>query len=207
VLRIPLKSAVTDLITPMAKAALKLGITANAVTIAGAIGSWAASLYFFTTGKFFVGTLVITVLVLSDLFDGTMARLSGDQPSKFGALLDSTLDRVTDAILLISLLLWALSDLAQLKNSSATLDRLILLILIALLTGFLISYIKAKAESLDITCEVGIAERSERLIVLLVATGLYGLGVGLALEIGLWILVLINLITVFQRSFHVVKAS
>jgi CDP-diacylglycerol--glycerol-3-phosphate 3-phosphatidyltransferase len=191
----------------MAKAALKLGITANAVTIAGAIGSWAASLYFFTTGKFFVGTLVITVLVLSDLFDGTMARLSGDQPSKFGALLDSTLDRVTDAILLISLLLWALSDLAQLKNSSATLDRLILLILIALLTGFLISYIKAKAESLDITCEVGIAERSERLIVLLVATGLYGLGVGLALEIGLWILVLINLITVFQRSFHVVKAS
>jgi CDP-diacylglycerol--glycerol-3-phosphate 3-phosphatidyltransferase len=207
VLRIPLKSAVTDLITPMAKAALKLGITANAVTIAGAIGSWAASLYFFTTGKFFVGTLVITVLVLSDLFDGTMARLSGDQPSKFGALLDSTLDRVTDAILLISLLLWALSDLAQLKNSSATLDRLILLILIALLTGFLISYIKAKAESLDINCEVGIAERSERLIVLLVATGLYGLGVGLALEIGLWILVLINLITVFQRSFHVVKAS
>jgi CDP-diacylglycerol--glycerol-3-phosphate 3-phosphatidyltransferase len=207
VLRIPLKSAVTDLITPMAKAALKLGITANAVTIAGAIGSWAASLYFFTAGKFFVGTLVITVLVLSDLFDGTMARLSGDQPSKFGALLDSTLDRVTDAILLISLLLWALSDLAQLKNSSATLDRLILLILIALLTGFLISYIKAKAESLDITCEVGIAERSERLIVLLVATGLYGLGVGLALEIGLWILVLINLITVFQRSFHVVKAS
>ena len=206
-LRIPLKSAVTDLITPMAKAALKLGITANAVTIAGAIGSWAASLYFFTAGKFFVGTLVITVLVLSDLFDGTMARLSGDQPSKFGALLDSTLDRVTDAILLISLLLWALSDLAQLKNSSATLDRLILLILIALLTGFLISYIKAKAESLDITCEVGIAERSERLIVLLVATGLYGLGVGLALEIGLWILVLINLITVFQRSFHVVKAS
>jgi len=207
VLRIPLKSAVTDLITPMAKAALKLGITANAVTIAGAIGSWAASLYFFTAGKFFVGTLVITVLVLSDLFDGTMARLSGDQPSKFGALLDSTLDRVTDAILLISLLLWALSDLAQLKNSSATLDRLILLILIALLSGFLISYIKAKAESLDIACEVGIAERSERLIVLLVATGLYGLGVGLALEIGLWILVLINLITVFQRSFHVVKAS
>ena len=206
-LRIPLKSAVTDLITPMAKAALKLGITANAVTIAGAIGSWAASLYFFTAGKFFVGTLVITVLVLSDLFDGTMARLSGDQPSKFGALLDSTLDRVTDAILLISLLLWALSDLAQLKNSSATLDRLILLILIALLSGFLISYIKAKAESLDIACEVGIAERSERLIVLLVATGLYGLGVGLALEIGLWILVLINLITVFQRSFHVVKAS
>jgi CDP-diacylglycerol--glycerol-3-phosphate 3-phosphatidyltransferase len=191
----------------MAKAALKLGITANAVTIAGAIGSWAASLYFFTAGKFFVGTLVITVLVLSDLFDGTMARLSGDQPSKFGALLDSTLDRVTDAILLISLLLWALSDLAQLKNSSATLDRLILLILIALLSGFLISYIKAKAESLDIACEVGIAERSERLIVLLVATGLYGLGVGLALEIGLWILVLINLITVFQRSFHVVKAS
>jgi CDP-diacylglycerol---glycerol-3-phosphate 3-phosphatidyltransferase len=191
----------------MAKVALKLGITANAVTVAGAIGSWVVSLYFFTSGKFFIGTLVITVLVLSDLFDGTMARLSGDQPSKFGALLDSTLDRVTDAMLLISILLWALSDPAQQNNSPTTLDRLVLLILIALLTGFLISYIKAKAESLDISCEVGIAERSERLIILLVATGLYGLGVDLALEIGLWILALINLITVFQRSSHVVKAS
>jgi len=206
-LRIPLKSAVTELITPIARSALKLGITANAVTVFGAVSSWIASLYFFTTGKFFVGTLVITVLVLSDLFDGTMARLSGDQPSKFGALLDSTLDRVTDAILLISLLLWTLSEPPSLMGDLAKLDRIIILLLIALLSGFLISYIKAKAESLDIDCEVGIAERAERLIVLLVATGLYGLGLDPALEIGLWILVVINLITVLQRGYRVMKAS
>ena len=206
-LRIPLKSAITELITPTAKFALKLGITANAVTIFGAISSWVASLYFFTTEKFFVGTLVITVLVLSDLFDGVMARLSGDHHSKFGALLDSTLDRVTDAILLISLLLWALSDPLSLQDDLARLDRIIALLLIALLSGFLISYIKAKAESLDIDCEVGVAERAERLIVLLVATGFYGLGIEPALEIGLWVLVVINLITVFQRSHHVMKAS
>jgi CDP-diacylglycerol--glycerol-3-phosphate 3-phosphatidyltransferase len=69
----------------------------------------------------------------------------------------------------------------------------------------LISYIKARAEGLGIPCEVGVAERAERLIVLLTSTGLYGLGVTSAMAIGLWFLVIINAITVVQRFFVVMR--
>jgi CDP-diacylglycerol--glycerol-3-phosphate 3-phosphatidyltransferase len=71
--------------------------------------------------------------------------------------------------------------------------------LIVLITGSLISYIRARAESLGIDCSVGIAERAERLIVLLVATGLYGLGVSAAIDIGLSLLSVLGVITIAQR--------
>ncbi len=195
-LRIPLKSGVTRLITPIAKGMIRAGITANAITIVGALGSWISSIYFFSRGDFFVGTLVIAFFLLSDLFDGTIARLTSSTGSRFGALLDSTLDRISDAMIFIALILFSV------ENARSWLFPLIL----GLLTGFLISYIKAKAESLSIVCEVGIAERSERLIILLTSTGLYGLGIDSAVIIGLWFLVLLNLITVFQR-FHVVMRA
>ena len=195
-LRIPLKSGVTRLITPIAKGMIRAGITANAITIVGALGSWISSIYFFSRGDFFVGTLVIAFFLLSDLFDGTIARLTSSTVSRFGALLDSTLDRISDAMIFIALILFSV------ENARSWLFPLIL----GLLTGFLISYIKAKAESLSIVCEVGIAERSERLIILLTSTGLYGLGIDSAVIIGLWFLVLLNLITVFQR-FHVVMRA
>lgn len=195
-LRIPLKSGVTRLITPIAKGMIRAGITANAITIVGALGSWISSIYFFSRGDFFVGTLVIAFFLLSDLFDGTIARLTSSTGSRFGALLDSTLDRISDAMIFIALILFSV------ENARSWLFPLIL----GLLTGFLISYIKAKAESLSIVCEVGIAERSERLIILLTSTGLYGLGIDSAVIIGLWFLVLLNLITIFQR-FHVVMRA
>lgn len=195
-LRIPLKSGVTRLITPIAKGMIRAGITANAITIVGALGSWISSIYFFSRGDFFVGTLVIAFFLLSDLFDGTIARLTSSTGSRFGALLDSTLDRISDAMIFIALILFSV------ENAGSWLFPLML----GLLTGFLISYIKAKAESLSIDCEVGIAERSERLIILLTSTGLYGLGIDSAVIIGLWFLVLLNLITVFQR-FHVVMRA
>jgi CDP-diacylglycerol--glycerol-3-phosphate 3-phosphatidyltransferase len=79
--------------------------------------------------------------------------------------------------------------------------------LIALITGFLISYIRARAESLGITCDQGIAERPERLIVLLTGVGFYGLGFDFALNLSLIILLLINLITIWQRVRIVYRAS
>lgn len=196
-LRIPLKSGVTRLITPLARVMIKMGVSANGITIVGAIGSWIASLYFFTRGEFFVGTLVIAFFLLSDLFDGTIARLTGSSGSRLGALLDSTLDRISDAMILIALILW----------SSENAPTWLLPLTISLVTGFLISYIKARAESLGIECEVGLAERSERLIVLLTATGLYGLGVESAVMVGLWLLVIINGITVGQRFIVVVRQA
>lgn len=194
-LRIPLKSGVTRLITPLARLMIRMGITANAITVVGAIGSWISSLYFFTKGNFFVGTLVIAFFLLSDLFDGTIARLTGRNGTRFGALLDSTLDRISDAVVIIALIIWSVEE---------ELNWLTPLIA-SLLLGFLISYIKARAEGLGIPCEVGVAERAERLIVLLTSTGLYGLGVTSAMTIGLWFLVIINAITVVQRFYVVMR--
>lgn len=195
-LRVPLKSGVTRLITPLARIMISMGVTANGVTIMGAIGSWVSSLYFFTQGEFFVGTLVIAFFLLSDLFDGIIARMTHSEGSRFGALLDSTLDRVSDAVIIIALLIWAMD-----REQSWHLP-----LYLSLLTGFLISYIRARAEALDLACEVGIAERAERLIILLTSTGLFGLGVESAMVIGLWFLTAINLITVFQR-FRVVYTT
>jgi CDP-diacylglycerol--glycerol-3-phosphate 3-phosphatidyltransferase len=194
-LRTPLKDGTTRVISPLAKALLAIGVTANAMTVVGAFGSWLASLYFFSSGQFFLGTLVVTFFVLSDLFDGTMARLSGRSGTRLGALLDSTLDRITDAIMIVAIFFWA-------KGNEPS---LLIPLLLALASGFLISYIKARAEALSIPCDVGIAERAERLIVILVSTGLFGLGVDQALALGIWLLVVINLITVVQRFYTVLK--
>ncbi len=196
-LRIPLKSGVTKLITPLAKGMINLGLSANAITIIGALGSWFSSLYFLTRGDFFVGTLVIAFFLLSDLFDGTIARLTSSTGSRFGALLDSTLDRISDAMIYIALILWSIDNT----------ESWLLPLTLALVSGFLISYIKAKAESLSIPCEVGIAERAERLIILLTSTGLYGLGVDSAVIVGLWFLVLLNMITVIQRFYVVLRSA
>jgi CDP-diacylglycerol---glycerol-3-phosphate 3-phosphatidyltransferase len=194
-LRAPLKNGVTQIITPLARAMVKVGITANAITVVGAIGSWIASLLFFTQGIFFIGTLVIALFLLSDLFDGTIARITDSQGTRFGALLDSTLDRISDAVLVLALIVWAMGNEVD----------WILPLALSMVFGFLISYIKARAESLGVSCEVGVAERSERLIVLLTATGLYGLGIDSAMIIGLWFLVLITAITVVQRFVAVMR--
>ena len=194
-LRIPLKSGVTRAILPLARLMVRVGITANAITVVGAIGSWIASLYFFSKGNFFFGTLVIAFFLLSDLFDGTIARLTGSNGTRFGALLDSTLDRISDAVVIIALILWSVEEEGS----------WLIPLIVSLVLGFMISYIKARAEGLGISCEVGVAERAERLIVLLTSTGLYGLGVSSAMDIGLWFLVIINAITVVQRFYVVMR--
>lgn len=185
------KRPVTAVISPFCKLLLRLGVTPNAVTIFGALGSVLSALYFFPTGEFFVGTLAVSLFALSDLFDGTMARLSESGSTKWGALIDSTLDRLTDASICAGILIY----FYQLEGNSFT----VLICLIALVTGSLIPYIRARAESLGIDCSVGLAERAERLIVLLVATGLYGLGVSPAMNVGLTLLSVLGVITIAQR--------
>lgn len=206
-LRVPLKESVTRLITPLARSLLRAGISPNAMTIAGAVGSWLSALFFLPRGYFFVGTLVVTLFLLSDLFDGTMARLDGSKGSRFGALLDSTLDRISDAVVIIALIIWTQSDNFKSEENFFEASQTLLLLLAALLSGFLISYIRARAEALGISCDVGIAERPERLIVLLVGTGLYGLGLMSALPVALVLLVCINVVTLTQRVKVVFDAS
>jgi CDP-diacylglycerol--glycerol-3-phosphate 3-phosphatidyltransferase len=192
------KAPVTALITPICRGMLALGISANALTIIGALGGVFSALYFFSHGDFFVGTLVVALFALSDLFDGTMARLSEQGSTKWGALIDSTLDRITDAAICSGILVYAYSE----EKMSLT----VYLSLSALITGSLIPYIRARAESLGIDCSVGIAERTERLIALLVGTGFYGLGVEWALDVTLGVVVILGVITILQRLIIVARS-
>jgi CDP-diacylglycerol--glycerol-3-phosphate 3-phosphatidyltransferase len=183
------KAPVTALITPICRALLRIGVSANAVTVIGAVGVTFSSIYFFARGEFFLGTLLVSLFALSDLLDGTMARISKSDGTRWGALLDSTLDRISDAAIAIGIWIY-------LFNKGSDLH---IVAIAALFLGGLIPYIRAKAESLGIDCSVGFAERPERLIILLVGTGLYGLGWDFVLGLSLWLLVLISSITVIQR--------
>ena len=184
-----LKPAVTRLIEPVAGFALRIGLTPNTVTMIGAIGVLASAGYFYPREDYFIGTLFICFFALSDLFDGTMARISHQGASKWGGFLDSTIDRITDSAITIAILIPLI----------AADDKLSYLGLVTLVTGLLIPYIRAKAESFGIDCSVGIAERTERLIIILTAVGFEGLNVPYALATGLWILAILGVITVVQR--------
>jgi CDP-diacylglycerol--glycerol-3-phosphate 3-phosphatidyltransferase len=191
-----LKPAVTKVITPVASFALRIGITPNAVTWVGAIGVVVSSLYFYPRGEFFVGTLIICVMALSDLFDGTMARLSSSGSSRWGGFLDSTIDRITDSAILLGVSLYLI-------NQS---DPLAYVAIATLVTGLLVPYIRAKAESFGIACSGGIAERTERLIISLAAIGFDGLGVPYVLAVGMWLLAILGVFTVAQRMLIVKRA-
>ena len=191
-----LKPAVTRAINPIARGALAIGLTPNAVTFIGAVGLVTSALYFYPKGDFFIGTLVISFFALSDLFDGAMARISHKGASAWGGFLDSTIDRITDSAILVGLTLY-LVDVD---------DALTAVVIGALVFGSLVPYIRAKAESMQISCSGGIAERTERLIISLTAIGLEGLGVPFALAIGIWLLLVLAVVTVIQRIL-IVKAA
>ena len=191
-----LKPQVTRLINPVVRVAVRAGITANGVTIVGAIGTLASAFYFYPRGDLFIGTLAICFFALSDLFDGAIARLTDGVGTAWGGFLDSTIDRVTDSAILIGVLIYIID-----RDQTVS-----ILILIALVSGGLIPYIRAKAESMLIECSGGFAERTERLIFSLTAIGLYGLGIESALLIGFALLALVGIFTVFQRMVIVYRA-
>ena len=191
-----LKPVVTRVITPVASIALRMGITPNAVTWTGAIAVVTAALYFYPKGEFFIGTVIICVMALSDLFDGTMARISQKGSSKWGGFLDSTIDRITDSAILVGLSIFLID-----KE-----DPLVIVVMVTLVTGILVPYIRAKAESFGIECSGGIAERAERLMISLAAIGFNGLGVPYILAVGMWLLALLGTYTVLQRMLIVKRA-
>ncbi len=167
------------------------GVTPDTVTGVGTLGVVAASLVFFPRGWFFAGTLVITFFVLTDTIDGALARKRGTT-SRFGAWWDSTCDRVADGAVFGSLCLWYAGKGAD--------DVMLAVTLYVLVASMVVSYEKARAEGLGMTSDVGIAERPERLIVVLVAAGLVGLGVpDWLLSAALWVLAVLTTVTVWQR--------
>lgn len=185
----------TKVLTPVARLFLKLGISPDVVTIVGTLGVCFGALAFYPRKEFFWGTIVITAFVFSDTVDGVMARMSGRSGS-WGAYLDSTLDRVGDAAIFGGLVLW--------YAGSGDNPYMAALALACLILGSVVSYAKARAEGLGMTANVGIAERADRLVAVLAATGLVGLGLPeVLLTVVLALLAVASLVTVLQRMLTV----
>ncbi|WP_287929988.1 phosphatidylinositol phosphate synthase [Arthrobacter sp.] len=177
--------------TPVAALLVRLKVSPDAVTIVGTLGVAAGALVGYPMGQLFWGTVVITVFVFSDIVDGLMARML-DRSGRWGAFLDSTLDRVGDGAVFAGIVIWFYTGG---HNSFIAAMALACLVL-----GSIVSYAKARAEGLGMTANVGIAERSDRLVVVLVATGLVGLGIPEAvLAVVLVLLALASLVTIVQR--------
>lgn len=192
------RAAWSRAVRPLAERLVRLGVTADAVTVVGTVGAVGGALVFYTRGQFFVGTLVIWAFVMLDMVDGAVARLRGGS-SRFGAVLDSTLDRVADAAVFGALLWWFAGP-----GDSRPLQ---LACLLCLILGTLISYVKARAEGAGMRCDVGLVERPQRLTIALAGTGLDGLGVPYAQAIALWGLVVLSAVTVGQRMAEVHRQS
>lgn len=187
----------TNVWAPLANLLLRLGVKPDHVTIVGTAGVTFGALFFFPRGELFWGVMVITAFVFSDLMDGYMARASG-QSSKWGAFLDSTLDRVGDAAVFGGLVLYYASTHAE--SQLGPVELYFCLALACLVLGNLTSYARARAESLGMQAKGGIAERADRLVAILVMTGFNGLlGLPFLTEITLWALAVASLVTVFQR--------
>ena len=184
----------TRIFRPVAAFLVRHGVSPDVVTLVGTLGVVVGALAFFPRGEFFWGTLFITAFVFSDLIDGTMARMT-ERTSPWGAWLDSTLDRVGDAAVFAGIGLW----FAGRGNDTLLLS----LCLYCLSSGAVVSYAKARAEGLGMTADVGITERADRLVVVLVATGLDGLGVPYIQALALWYVAIGSTITVVQRTMAV----
>lgn len=189
-----LRKPVSRVVDPVAVFLLRIGITPNGMTFFGSLGTSAMALWLWPQGEYFWGTMGVIAFIFSDLLDGTMARIS-KKSSQWGAFFDSTIDRVVDVALIGALLL------SLLKTD----DRLALVAFAALIGGFLVSYVKARAQALGLECDGGFAERAERIIILLTAVGFAGLGVPYILAIGIWILAISSLATFVFRVYQVWK--
>jgi phosphatidylinositol phosphate synthase len=193
-----LRPGLGRLLTPVGQALARTPLTPNMLTVIGTVGMTAGALSLFPTGHLFAGTMVCTGFVLTDMLDGTLARITGST-GKFGAFLDSTMDRVADSAVFAGIAIWL---------ATGGHDRLLAAVaLYCLVMGGMVSYAKARAEGLGLRGDVGIAERTERLLIGLVAIGLAGLGVPYVLSIGLWVLAVLSTITFGQRVYAVRESA
>ena len=185
----------TALFTPLARWLLKIGISPDAVTVIGTAGVVVGALVFYPLGQLGWGTLFITAFIFSDVLDGIMARMR-EVGSRWGNFLDSTLDRIADGALFAGVAVWFFTGGANVPVAVAA--------VVCLVLGMVVSYARAKAESLGFTANVGIAERAERLVSVLVVTGFTGLGLPeVVLLVTLLLLAVASLITVVQRVVSV----
>lgn len=194
------RAAYAKLSRPVAKAALRIGLTPDSVTILGTAGTVIAALTLFPTGQLWWGAFSVWFFVLADMLDGAMARERG-YSTPFGGVLDATCDRIADGAVFCGLLWWAAFGLHS--------THLVVATMICLVTSQVISYIKARAEANGLTGDGGIIERPERLIIVLVGAGLSGvpfLHAPWLLDVAMWLLAVASLVTLGQR-LHSVRTS
>lgn len=186
---------VTD---PLGRALVRWGVSPDLVTVVGTVGCVVAAVWFLPTGQLVLGSCVISAFVLLDLLDGAVARARG-AGTRFGAVLDSTCDRIADGVLFAALAWWCLRLGDQPHTAVAA--------MISLVAGQVVSYLKARAEASGLSAHGGLVERAERLIMALLGTFLEGLGVPGALAVALWLLVVGSLITLGQRLLAVYSSA
>jgi CDP-diacylglycerol--glycerol-3-phosphate 3-phosphatidyltransferase len=178
---------------PIARLLLRARVAPDAVTVAGTVGVLVGAFGWATRGQWIIATVVITLSAFSDLIDGSMARQLG-KSRKFGAFLDSTMDRIADGAIFGSVAYYFAVQQRHWALVAA---------LVCLVSGQLVSYVRARAEGLGLHASVGIAERAERLILL----GLGGLASGFGwrpgMEVALWLLAGLSVVTIGQRIGHV----
>jgi CDP-diacylglycerol--glycerol-3-phosphate 3-phosphatidyltransferase len=192
------RASISRVVDPLGAALVRAGLTPNAMTLIGTTGAIACALAFFPNGLLLWGTFTVWGFAMLDMVDGAMARASG-RSTPFGAVLDATCDRLTDGALFAAIAWWCFTvD----RNAPAAAAALLVLVL-----AQVISYIKARAEASGLSADGGLIERAERLIIALVGTGLQGFGVPHAVEVSLWLLAALSLLTLLQRVRSAVTSA
>jgi CDP-diacylglycerol--glycerol-3-phosphate 3-phosphatidyltransferase len=182
------KSLASRATNPIVRILSRSRLNPNALTLIGLALNIGAA-YVIALGHFLLGGVLVLVSGLFDLLDGALARFAG-HATRFGAILDSTVDRVSEAAILGGLLVWYIGGGTSLE---------IALVFVVLVGSFLVSYIRARAEGLGLECQVGLFTRAERVIVLAI-----GLLIN-QVSIVLWILAVFVYVTVAQRLFYLHK--
>jgi CDP-diacylglycerol---glycerol-3-phosphate 3-phosphatidyltransferase len=197
-LNILARASVSRVTDPVGAWLVRVGLTPNSMTVIGTIGTVVSAVVLFPMGRLFVGSVLVTVFVLFDLLDGSMARTSG-QVTPFGTVLDASCDRIADGVLFGSIAWWALVVAGDRVTGAAA--------LVSLVAAQVISYVKARAEATGLAGDGGLVERAERFIIALVGTGLEGLGVPYAARVALLLLAVLAVITVVQRLLSVWRSA
>ncbi|HET8643652.1 MAG TPA: CDP-alcohol phosphatidyltransferase family protein [Pseudonocardiaceae bacterium] len=192
------RDSVARVTDPIGTWLLRHRVSADVVTVVGTVGVSLGALVLFPLGYLFAGTLVVWAFVMFDMLDGAVARAAGGG-TRVGAVLDSTCDRIADGALFAALTWWCfgVGDNRALAVAA----------LLCLVTAQVISYVKARAEAAGLQAGGGLVERPERWIIALVGSGLHGLGIPFALDVALWVLAVLSVLTVAQRFVALYRSA
>ena len=188
-----LRPKAAKILQPIGRTLIRLHITANMLTFFGFVLA-AVSGLLAATGNLVWAGIVLLLAAPMDAFDGTVARLSGSIKSKFGAFWDSTLDRYSESLVLLGVLIYGLS-----KNN----DWIVVLAGVTVFGSLLVSYTRSRAETLGVDCKVGIMTRLERVVVTVLMLVLNPLYPDAPVLIGLGLMAVFTNVTVIMRMVHV----